>query len=251
MNLVSNLQSKLYQPVDIAFLVYFRIVAGVLMAFEFAVYFYSRIGEFTQTGVNFTYLFFDGMPHWSATGFYLHVTAIVVLSLLVAVGFYYRVTVVLLFLAQLTLFLMEKSIYQNHIYLFWLVCLLMIFLPAHRAFSYDVRRRPDLQTTQTPVWTWYLLLFQISVVYFYAGIAKLYGDWWEARPMIIWLFHKRDYPVIGGLLGSEWFPYFVSYAGVIFDLTIVPLLLFRKTRKFGFALALVFHVFNAAIFGAG
>ena len=125
----------------------------------------------------------------------------------------------------------------------------MIFLPAHRAFSLDVRRKPSLLLSQVPAWVWYVLLFQISVVYVYAGIAKLYSDWLDGRPMIIWMFHKADYPIIGPLLDSSWFPHLASYVGVMVDLTVIPLMIFRKTRVYGFVMAAVFHLCNVVLFG--
>lgn len=247
-NLAGNVRQALFRPVDIAFLVYFRIATGVLLMLEFSFYL-AKLKEFGRTDVHFSYLFFEWIKPWSTGGIHLHMLLIVVLALLLATGLYYRIVTVLLFLAQLVLFLMEKSVYQSHHYLYALVVFLLIFLPAHRAGSLDAYRRPAIRLGQVPAWGWYLLLFQISVVYGYAGLAKLYGDWLDGRPMVIWMYHKADHPLAGPLLGSEWFPYVASYAALVIDLTVVPLLLFRRTRPYGFGMALLFHLSNAVIFG--
>src|SRR5699024_9038423 len=43
----------------------------------------------------------------------------------------------------------------------------------------------------------------------------------------------------------------VTYFGIFFDLLIVPLMLWKKTRKFAFVLAVFFHLFNSVIFQIG
>ena len=43
----------------------------------------------------------------------------------------------------------------------------------------------------------------------------------------------------------------LSYGGLLFDLFIVPLMLYRRTRLFGFILAIVFHVTNRLLFNIG
>lgn len=245
---ISKITDKLYQPVDIAFLVYFRILAGSLLAIEYVGYL-LKIDEYVQTEVGFSYLFFSWLKIWSVSGLYLHISIIIVLAVAVAIGFYYRVATVLLLIAQTWLLLLDSSLYQNHIYLYCLVNLLLIFLPAQRAFSYDASRNPAIQLSQVPAWVWYILLFQISVVYFYAGVAKLYGDWIQGRPMVIWMYYREGYPVIGKILGLEWFPYVASYIALMVDLTAVPLLLFRKTRIYGFIMVTIFHLTNVAVFG--
>lgn len=213
MSLISKLQHKLYQPVDIAFLVYFRIAGGILIAIELSL-FLPRVERFMQTDMYFSYLFFSWVQPWSVTGLYVLMLTIILLALMVGMGFYYRITTILFFLAQLLFFLMDKAVYQNHTYLYLLVSFLLIFLPAHRAFSLDVCRRPSLLLSQVSTWVWYLLMFQISVVYMYAGIAKLYGDWLDGRPMVIWMFHKSDHPIIGPLLGT--FPWFALMMTFLF-----------------------------------
>jgi len=72
-----------------------------------------------------------------------------------------------------------------------------------------------------------------------------------ARPLQVWFEAKADYPVFGPLLRQDWFPYFIAWTGVIYDGLIVFLLLHPKTRKLGFALSLLFNLFNSAVFQIG
>jgi hypothetical protein len=125
----------------------------------------------------------------------------------------------------------------------------MIFLPLNRSFSFDVKRKPEIESSSGPTWAYYLLLFQISVVYFYAGVAKLNFDWLSGSPMDLVIPYKTDTLLIGPLLGHPWAPYGISYVGLIFDLTIVPLMLWQRTRLITFMVAVSFHISNALIFG--
>jgi hypothetical protein len=92
---------------------------------------------------------------------------------------------------------------------------------------------------------------RLAVVYTYAAVAKLYPDWLAGRPVSIWFAGKSDYPVIGGLLGEKWVQGLVTWGGIGFDLLVVPLLLWPRTRRFAFGTSLLFHLFNSAVFGIG
>src|SRR5215213_6169254 len=98
----------------------------------------------------------------------------------------------------------------------------MFFLPAHRLWSVDACLRPSLRSSTVPAWTLEILRFQILVVYFFAGLAKLNHDWlWEAQPLRIWFAARNDLPVIGRWLDEPWVAYAASWSGAIYDLTIV------------------------------
>ena len=167
------------------------------------------------------------------------------------IGYRYRLAMTAFFLMWSATYLMQKSSYNNHYYLTALLSFLMILLPANNSYSLDVRRKPELKSNAAPFWTSLVLMLQIALVYFYGGIAKIYPDWLQAIPARIFLASKANFPVIGPLLTSDWFPYFLSYGGLLFDLFIVPLLFFRKTRLFGFCLSIFFHLFNAIVFQVG
>src|SRR6187402_521845 len=52
-------------------------------------------------------------------------------ALLVALGLYYRIAIIVLFLSFTYIELIDKTTYLNHYYFVSIVCLIMIFLPAH------------------------------------------------------------------------------------------------------------------------
>ncbi len=56
---------------------------------------------------------------------------------------------------------------------------------------------------------------------------------------------------MGSLLQKHWLQVLIAYGGILFDLLITPLLLWRKTRKTAFIGSLFFHLFNSAVFQVG
>ena len=145
--------------------------------------------------------------------------------------------------------MMDKTAYLNHYYFISCIAFLMLFLPAHHYFSVDAKRKPHLASFTIPSWTIDSIKLLLSIVYFYAGLAKLNSDWLvKAMPLKIWLPSKYDIPVIGELLQQEWMHYAFSWGGAAYDLVIPFLLWNRKTRVFAFILVVVFHVLTRVLF---
>jgi vitamin K-dependent gamma-carboxylase len=133
---------------------------------------------------------------------------------------------VILFLGYTLLFLMEKSEYINHLYLYCLISFWLIWMP-------EVKKN----RLEAPAWYYYLMLFHISVVYFYAGIAKLNPDWLSGNTVRVMMNVKPSLRL------------FYAYGGLLFDLLIVPFLMWRRTRVVAFVAAVIFHITNVINFG--
>jgi hypothetical protein len=147
---------------------------------------------------------------------------------------------------------MDKTYYLNHYYFISLVSFVLIFLPAHAYFSVDSYRNKELAFAKIPRWNIDILKVMLAVVYFYAGVAKINSDWlFEAMPLRIWLPTNADLPIIGFLLKETWVAYAFSWFGMVYDLGIVFLLLYQRTRLFGFFLVVVFHVMTRILFPIG
>jgi len=244
---------SLYKPIDNASLVFFRIFGGGLITLEMLGQLLTSYRRaYTDTQFHFTYYGFEWLspgPDWLI---YLHFVLNIILGIFITIGFKFRISCFLLFLSSMSLFLMEKGIYINHTYLYSFIILLLGFTNANAALSWDSKRNPTILTGTAKAYMLYLLIFMISVVYIFAGIAKLTDpDWMNAIPMKLWLASKIHYPIIGGIYQSEWLPYLISYGGMLFDLLVVPLMLIKKTRKYMFIIAIVFHSINAITFGIG
>ena len=59
---------------------------------------------------------------------------------------------------------------------------------------------------------------------------------------------ERSFPFISPLFNQHWVHLALSWAGIGFDILIVPLLLWRRTRVVAFILVLIFHFTNSLIF---
>lgn len=249
----SRLQARFFASVDISSIVFFRIAFGSIMLWEVIRYFSNNWIDryYIQPTFHFTYYGFDWIKPWPGRGMYLHFFALGILAVWILIGFYYRVAAVLFFLGFTYVFLLDQTQYLNHFYLISLLSFLLIFVPAGREFSVDALLRPGLRSRTAPAWTLWLLCAQIGITYFYGGIAKLNSDWLHGEPMRMWLAERLDFPVIGPYFRDEWMVYLFAIGGLLLDLMIVPLLLWRRTRVIAFAAGLAFHLLNAQLFNIG
>lgn len=199
----------------------------------------------------FKYYGFSWVHPWPGAWLYVHWVTLGVLAVFIAAGFLYRACTALFFLSYTYFFLLDEARYVNHTYLICLFSFLLVFVPAHRAFSVDAWLNPKIHADTAPAWTLWLLRAQTAVVYFYGGIAKIAPDWLRGEPMRTRMSHNTDFPVVGRLFREEWAVYSVSWGGLLLDLSIVPLLLWRRTRIAAFCLAVVFHLINARAFFIG
>ncbi|MBI2921789.1 MAG: HTTM domain-containing protein [Planctomycetes bacterium] len=231
----------------------FRIAFGGLMLWEVLRFFASNWirGTYIRPVFHFTYDGFEWVRPWPGAGMYVHFAVIGAASLCVALGFQYRAAAVVLFVTFAWLFLCEQAVYLNHFYLIALLAFLFVFLPAHREWSLDARRRPALHTGTVPAWALHILRFQIAVPYVFGGVAKISPDWLRGEPIRTWLRESSDFPVLGRFFGEEWCVYLFAYGGLLIDLFIVPLLLWRRTRTPAFLAAFGFHAMNALLFDIG
>jgi len=173
-------------------------------------------------------------------------------ALSVAIGFQYKLAIVTFFLSFTYIELMDKTTYLNHYYFVSLVAFILIWLPAQVHFSIDAFRNKDLRCEYVPKWNVDALRLMIAIVYIYAGLAKLNTDWMsEALPLSIWLRSKVDLPLIGQFMDEQWLHYLFSWGGAIYDLSIVFLLLWSKTRVLAFVAVLGFHILTKILFPIG
>jgi vitamin K-dependent gamma-carboxylase len=250
--LSSRLLSLAFAPVDIAWLAYFRIAFGSLMTLEVWRYFQRGwvAQQFAAREFSFSYPGFHWvrpLPDPWISGLFL---CLGLCAVSVALGLCYRLAIAIFWLGFSYLFLCDASRYLNHFYLIGLVSFLMMFLPAERACSLDVWLRVTARSSHVHAWMLWLLRSQIAIVYFYGGLAKLNGDWLRGQPLGIWLGRAQLGEWLGWLR-EPWAAYLFSYGGLIFDLVIVPLLLWRRTRHLALALSVGFHVLNSQLFQIG
>jgi len=231
----------------------FRILFGVMMLLSIVRFWANGWIDklYVQPRFFFSYYGFEWIPR---LGSYTYILFIIcgISALLVAVGYRYRIAIIVFFLSFTYIELLDKTTYLNHYYFISVLSFLLIFLPANSYFSLDAKRKIGITSSKIPQWTLDSIKLLLSVVYFYAGLAKLNSDWLiKAMPLKIWLPSKYDIPLIGDLLQQEWAHYAFSYTGALYDLFIPFLLLYKRTRVFAFILVVIFHILTRVLFPIG
>jgi hypothetical protein len=206
---------------------------------------------FIDPTVPFQFIDFTWLKPLPGYGMYVWYVIMAICGLCVMLGFYYRIAIVTFAILWWGSYLMQKFNYNNHYYLLILLSWFMVLMPAHRYASLDVSRKPSLRSLTCPQWCHWAFILQIGIVFFYASINKLYVDWLELRPIEIWFSRKVNYLLVGQWLQNHWVQGSVAYGGILFDLLVVPMLLFRPTRLLALGLSVLFHGFNAIIFQIG
>lgn len=234
-------------------LAFFRLAFGFMMVFSLLRFVsYGWIDKFyIQPLFHFTYYGFEWVkPLGNYTYLLFFVSGLA--ALFVAIGYKYKLSIITFFLSFTYIEFMDKTTYLNHYYFITVVSFIMIFLPANAYFSIDAYRNPKIAFQKIPSWTIDILKLLLGIVYFYAGLAKLNSDWlFEAMPLKIWLPNNSNLPIIGSLLNENWVHYAFSWTGMIYDLSIPFLLLYKRTRLFAFVLVVVFHILTKILFPIG
>lgn len=183
---------------------------------------------------------------------YLLFGACALSALLVAIGLWYRAASIILFLSFTYIELIDKTTYLNHYYFVSMICLMLIFLPAHVYFSVDAYRNKGLLADRIPQWCIDVIKVFVCLLYLCAGIAKINSDWLlHALPLKIWLPARNDMPVIGFLFNYSWVHYLFSWIGCLYDLSIPFLLWNSRTRPIAYVLVVVFHLLTSLLFPIG
>jgi vitamin K-dependent gamma-carboxylase len=231
----------LQEVVDARVLGLFRIVYGLFMLY-YCFYYYkiqyikqgllAPIMQFKYEGFEWVQL----LPEPVMNGILGLMT---ISAVLITVGWLFRWACIVYALGLGYFFMLEKAYYNNHIYLFILMFILLAFTNADKVLSVISKKEQKVFVAR---WQVFILQLQIAIVYFYGGLAKLTYDWLvQLQPMKT---------LVGGLTGegNAWAAYLLSYGGVLLDL-FAPIMLFIKPLRNWVILPLaLFHFTNSQIF---
>jgi hypothetical protein len=242
------------RPVDIASLAAFRIVFGAVMVAGLVRLLAS--GQIPQVYGEptffFTYPGFHWVQPWPVWGMYVHYGVLAVLAAMIMLGAWTRMAAALFTLGFAYTQLVDITNYLNHHYLVVLLGGLLVVVPANAACSIDVRRRPELRRDYVAAWTVWLVRFQIGVVYVFAGLAKAKSDWLlHGQPLNIWLAARTETPILGALFDEPGVALAMSWAGFLFDTTIVIWLSWARTRIAAYLALIAFHGLTGYLFNIG
>lgn len=243
----------LFKYIDNTGLVLFRVVFGFLITIEaFGAILTGWVRRtLVETPFTFNFIGFDFLQHLQGPGMYYFFGIMGIFGIFVMLGYKYRFSMFAYALMWSAVYLMQKSSYNNHYYLMMLLCWIMAFLPANRWFSVDAKLNPAIKSAAMPRWILLVLILQVWIVYTFASVAKLYPDWLDASMAALLMESRADYWLIGDFLQLNWVHWCIAYVGILFDLLIVPLMLWRRTRMAGFIISVFFHLFNSIVFQIG
>ena len=242
-----------FTKIDNSSLIIFRIFFGFLIAAEAFGAIMTGWVKRTLVDPQFTFNFigFDFLQPLPGNGMYFYFALMGIFGILVMIGFKYRWSMMGYTILWAGVYYMQKTSYNNHYYLLLLLCMIMSILPAADYCSVDVRRNPSLKKIAMPRWCVLVIIAQLWIVYTYAAIAKIYPDWLDFTVARNLMLSRAHYPVVGELLQQHWVHIAIAYFGILFDLLVIPLLLWKPTRKIIFFLAIFFHLFNSFVFQIG
>jgi hypothetical protein len=251
---INAIQQKLNARTNIAPLVIFRIAFGVLMLLS-TLRFMLKGWVYTmyiQPKVHFPFWGFEWIKALPPTLMY----AVFILLLLSCVGIIlgamYRLSAVLFFVLFTYVELIDKTNYLNHYYFVSLVAFSLVFLPCAKNFSLDNKWFKRAEQREIPYAYTFVIQFQLFLVYFFAGVAKINSDWLlEAQPLRIWLPAFSHYPIIGKYMEADWVACLFCWFGCLYDLSIGFLLFNKRTTTIAYVFVVIFHAATALFFNIG
>ncbi|WP_027393342.1 HTTM domain-containing protein [Aquimarina latercula] len=243
----------LFTQIDNSALIIFRVFFGFLITAESFGAILTGWVRRTLVEPQFTFNFIglDFLQPLPGSGMYYYFALMGVFGIFIMIGFKYSWSMISYTILWAGVYYMQKASYNNHYYLLLLLCILMSTLPAGNYFSLDVKKNPALKRISMPRWCILFIIVQLWIVYTYASVAKLYPDWLDFSVARNLMLSRADYPIVGEVLQQKWAHVAIAYFGILFDLLIIPLLLWRKTRLAAFIISIFFHLFNSIVFQIG
>ena len=237
----------LFKAIDNSPLIVFRILFGFLIACEsFGAILTGWVKRvLTDPQFTFSFIGFEWLQPLPGFGMYFYFVLMGFFGLAIMLGYRYRIAIITYTILWAGAYFMQKSSYNNHYYLLLLISFLMIFLPANRYASLDVKQNRVSEEKTMPYWISLLFIIQVGIVYVFASLAKFYPDWLDGTFTKNLLSGTTSRPFFLELFSQKWFYLFIAYAGILFDLLIVPFLLFKKTRTLALIASVIFHIFNS------
>ncbi|XP_076799708.1 vitamin K-dependent gamma-carboxylase-like [Clavelina lepadiformis] len=244
----------LHQARDPSILAYTRIAFGLLMIIDI-----PQERGMTSADINYgedgeefcRFPFFSFLKPLPADFMILLYFFMFLGALGIMLGCCYRLSCLVFTLVYWYFFLLDKSTWNNHSYLYGLLGFLFLVTDCHRYASVDGLLRKELRDSHVPLWNYALFRFQIFLVYFYAGLKKTNFDWLSGYSMHRLSRHWVFDPMRIFLDDANMDFIIVHLGGFTLDISAGFLLFFDRTRYIGFLLCGMFHAMNSQLFNIG
>ena len=245
--MLSYLKRFLFNPINPSIVCLYRIIFGCFMLYQVIVYY----------KMDYTYQFMAGpqvLFPYNGLEFIIPVQIeilkvihfiLLISTIFIIVGYRYRLASLVFFLGFTYFYLVDVTLYNNHFYLISLISLALIFINAD--VKYSIKSKKNIsQNIRIPAWNQHILIFLVSLPYFFGAIAKLSDNWLKTDLTLLIFENVRD-TILNVLIPDDLFLILIKYGSIIYDFSIVFLLLNKKTRKIGVILLLIFNLMNGNI----
>lgn len=234
----NNIYTKLTSPVDSLrielFSKLFALVA-LLQAVAYIKYDFINSG-ILQPYYLFKYDFFEWVKPLPATVMQMLPAVLIIAAIFMYFKFSRQVAALVYSVIIFYFIFLEKTYFNNHIYLFALLAFLLAWY------------KPNADG-KIPQWFEWLIQIQILIVYFYGGLVKINSDWlFNQQPMREYVETYARLNQGKGILSSEFMIHFLTYGGLIFDLAIPFLLFYKRSLTIALLSVLFFNGFNYILF---
>ncbi len=242
-----------FTKIDNSPLIVFRIFFGFLISCEgFGAILTGWVRRtLIEPQFTFSFIGFEWLQPLPGNGMYFYFATMGLLGIFIALGYKYRISMVSFTILWAGAYFMQKTSYNNHYYLLVLISFLMCFFPANRSYSLDVKINPKIEENSMYGYIKWAVVLQLFIVYTYASLAKLYAGWLDFTFVKILMQSKTHYWLIGDLLQEHWVHAVIAIMGIVFDLLIIPALLWKPSRNIAFGCAIFFHLFNSIVLQIG
>jgi vitamin K-dependent gamma-carboxylase len=227
----------------------FRFFYGAFMCYQMIYYLKIKLVEvgFLGPELTFPYTPFDFIGPLSSGLFKALLLLMMVAAIMIAIGFKTRWAALFFGLGFMYTVLLEKAYYNNHLYLFGLIAFWFAIIESEKHYSLSTYLSGKTPASP-PRWHLFILQYQIVLVYFYGGIAKLSKDWLvDFEPVKSASNYIKDgvwYDFVKNPTGLKSF----MYGGLVVDL-IFSLMMFHKRLKWvGLVGLIAFNFMNSSIF---
>lgn len=239
----------LSEPINGYVIGLFRVIYGLFMAYEIANYIFTGMVRafFVSPKLNFPYEGLEWLKPLPAPALSALLFVLLGCSILIMLGLFMKWSARVFAVLYLYLFLLDKSLYNNHIYLFILLAVLLSFTDADQFLSLKKRKIPGIAV---PRWQQFVLGAQVMCVYFFASLIKMRSDWWVLKQPVRMI---ADAMPSGGMFASfyksELGINMMVYLGFGLDFFAPLLLWYKPIRKWAILPFALFHYSNSRIFG--
>ncbi|KOC64246.1 Vitamin K-dependent gamma-carboxylase [Habropoda laboriosa] len=168
----------------------------------------------------------------------------------IMLGFRFKLACACFVIPYWYIFLLDKSYWNNHTYLYGIVAVLFWGTEANKYLALDARRWKGTKST-VPLWNYFILKFQFFALYFLAGLKKSGTEWLSGYAMTNLSTHWVFSPFKLFLTTEQTDFFIVHWFGFIFDLTVGFWMLFDKTRIPAMIFCTAFHLMNSRLFSIG